>query len=311
MADEAFINEEMMHVQKQYGKLVTESEVSSDGRVVGTFSFEYKGEAKEKNANVEIAQINGKANQKKFIGKKIGDVIELKTKGLFNDDHDLMHALALDHDDAHGFDADVKFTITEISKYELAELNQELFDKLFGEGVIKSVDEFKAEIKKTAEKQFQGQADQKFLNDATDFLIKNTSFELPGEFLKRWLQMTGEKEMTFEEASIEFDRSEKGLRYQLIEGQLAKENNLQVTMEDLRSFAKNLLKVQYAQYGQELLNDEFLDGVADKVLQNQDEVKRLSEQVITQKLMNLYKEKMKYKTKEVTYKEFVEESYKK
>lgn len=311
VADDAFINEEMMHVQKQYGKLVTESEVSADGRVVGAFSFEYKGEAKEKNANVEISQINGKANQKKFIGKKVGDVIELNTKGLFNDDHDLMHALALDHDDAHGFDADVKFTITEISKYELAELNQELFDKLFGEGVIKSVEEFKAEIKKTAENQFQGQADQKFLNDATDFLIKNTSFELPGEFLKRWLQMTGEKEMTFEEASQEFERSEKGLRYQLIEGQLAKENNLQVTMEDLRSFAKNLLKVQYAQYGQELLNDEFLDGVADRVLQNQDEVKRLSEQIITQKLMSLYKEKMKYKTKEVTYKEFVEESYKK
>jgi len=310
-ADKEFIAEEVKHIQKQYGKLVTESEVAEDGRVVGLFHFNYKGEDKEKNTTIEISQLKGKANQKKFIGKKLGDVIELNTKGLFQDDHELMHALSLDHDDAHGFEADVKFTINEISKYELAELNPELFDKLFGEGVVKSEDELKAEIIKTAEKQFQGQADQKFLNDATDFLIKNTSFDLPAEFLKRWLHMTAEKEMTFEEASTEYDRSEKGLRYQLIEGQLAKENNLQVTMDDIRTFAKDLLKVQYAQYGQDLMNDEFLDGVADRVLQNQDEVKRISEQVITQKLMVLFKEKMNFKTKEVTYKEFVEESYKK
>ncbi len=309
-ADEAFIKEEMTHIQKQYGKLITESEVSENGRMIGTLQFEYKGEAKEKTATIEVSQINGKTNKKKFLGKKVGDVISVKTKGLFNDDHDLMHALSLDHEDAHSFDAEVIFTITEISNYELAELNQELFDKFFGEGVVNSVDELKAEIKSTAEKQMQGQADQKFLNDATDYLIKNTKFDLPAEFLKRWLQMTSEKEMSFDEAVVEFERSEKGLRYQLIEGQLAKDNNIQVTFDDLRTFAKNLLKIQYAQYGQDLMNDEFLDGVADRVLQNQDEVKRLSEQVMTQKLMNLYKEKMQYKTKEVTYKEFVEESYK-
>lgn len=310
VVDDEFINDEIAHIQKQYGKLITENEVTENGRMVGTFKFDYKGESQEKTATIELFQIKGKTNQKKFLGKKVGDVISLKTKGLFNDDHDLMHALSLDHDDAHGFDEEVTFTITEISNYELAELNQELFDKFFGEGKINSVDELKAEIKVTAEKQMQGQADQKFLNDATDFLIKNTTFDLPAEFLKRWLQISGEKEMTFEEASGEYEKSEKGLRYQLIEGQLAKENNIQITYDDLRNYAKDLLKAQYAQYGSDIINDEFIDGVADRVLQNQDEVKRLSEQVMTQKLLALYKEKMNYKTKEVTYKEFIEESYK-
>ncbi len=310
VVDDEFINEELQHIQKQYGKLVTEAAVSETGRVIGTFEFEYKGEKKENTATIELEQIKGEANQNKFIGKKVGDVIELKTKDLFVDDHLLMHALQLDHDDAHGFDVEVKFTVTEISNYELAELNQELFDKLFGEGKVESVDALKAEIKTTAERDFSGQAEQKFLNDTTDFLLKNTHFDLPSEFLKRWLQITSDKEVTFEQASEDYNKSEKGLRYQLIESQIAKENNLVVTMDDLRTFTKNLLGIQYAQYGSDLINDEFLDGVANRVLENQDEVKRVSEQVMTSKLIALYKEKMNYNTKEVTYKAFIEESYK-
>lgn len=308
--DDDFINEELQHIQKQYGKLVTEAEVDENGRVIGTFEFEYKGEKKEHSATVEISQIKGKTNQKKFIGKKVGDVIELKTKDLFVDDHILMHALQLDHNDAHDFDVIVKFTITEISKYELAELNQELFDKLFGEGKVTSVDMLKAEIKTTAERDFVGQSEQKFLNDAIEFLLKNTKFDLPSQFLKRWLQMTSDKEISFEQAVQDYDKSEKGLRYQLLESQIAKDYNLVVSMDDLKSYTKKLLGMQYAQYGSDLINDEFLDGVTNRVLQNQDEVKRVSEQVMTQKLLEVFKEKMNYNTKEVTYKEFVEESYK-
>jgi trigger factor len=164
IADKAFIDDEITNIQKQYGKLITQNEVIDEARIVGTFSFEYKGEQQEKNATIELSQIKGKVNQKKFLGKKIGDTIKLKTKGLFNDDHDLMHALSLDHDDAHGFDVPVTFTISEITTTELAELNQELFDKLFGKDKIKSEKELREEIKKSAENQFQNQADQQFLN---------------------------------------------------------------------------------------------------------------------------------------------------
>ena len=261
--------------------------------MVGTFNFEYKDNAQEKNATVEMSQIKGKTNAKKFIGKKVGDSITLKTKGLFNDDHDLMHALGLDHDDAHGFDAEVTFTISEINRSEPANLK-----------------EMKAKIKEGAEMQFKNQSDQKFLNDATDYLLEKYNFDLPADFLTRWLQVSGEKLMTAEEAKAEYERSERGLRYQLIEGYLAKEHKLSVSMEELKDHTKNLLKAQYAQYGQDLMKDEFLDGVIDNIMQNQDEVRRLSEQVMSQKLLDLYKEKMPYKSKKVTYKDFVEETYK-
>ena len=128
VADDEFIDGELLNIRKQHGKLISQTELVEDGRMVGKFSFEYKGEQQEKDATVDLDKLKGKANLKKLIGKKVGDVVELKTKGLFKDDHDLMHALGLDHDDAHGFNVTATFTITEVNKTELAELNQELFD---------------------------------------------------------------------------------------------------------------------------------------------------------------------------------------
>ena len=114
-----------------------------------------------------------------FLGKKVGDLVTVNTKGLFDDDHKLMDYLKVGHDDVHGLEIDVDFKIEEITMSEPAELNQELFDKLFGPGNVSSVDEIKAKIKEDAEKQFATQADQKFLNDVTESLLNNTKFELP------------------------------------------------------------------------------------------------------------------------------------
>jgi len=310
IADKSFIDDEVKNIQKQYGKIVSQTEVIEGGRMVGVFTFDYKDEAQEKNATIDLDQIKGKGNQKKFLGKKVGDIISLKTKGLFNDDHDLMHALGLEHDDAHGFNATVNFKITEVNKTELAELNQELFDKLFGKDKIKTEKELREEIKKSAEKQFQNQADQQFLNASTDYLIEKTKFDLPADFLTKWLQVSGEKQMTEEEAKAEYERSEKGLRYQLIEGKIAKENDLKVAYEDLRSYAAGVVTAQYMQYGMPTPSEEELKPVVDNVLANQEETKRLSEQLMSQKLLDFYKEKLSYKEKEVTYKDFVEETYK-
>ncbi len=310
IADDAFIDDEVSNIRKQYGKLITQAEVVDGARIVGIFSFEYKGEQQEKNATIELSQIKGKTNLKKFLGKKVGDVLSLKTKGLFNEDHDLMHALGLDHDDAHGFDTAVTFTISEITTTEPAELNQELFDKLFGKDKIKTEEELRTEIKKSAENQFQNQADQQFLNAATDYLIESTSFDLPADFLKKWLQIGGEKQLSEEEAAAEYERSEKGLRYQLIEGQIAKENDLKVSYEDLKNYAITLIGQQMAQYGQPIPEEKELHEIADRILANQEETKRMQEQLMSQKLLDFYKEKLSYKTKELTYKDFVAEVYK-
>ena len=153
------------------------------------------------------------------------------------------------------------------------------------------------------------QSDQKLLNDVVDSLIENTKFDLPSGFLQKWIQVSGEKVMTDEEARAEYERSEKGLRYQLIEGKLRAENNLQVSFEELKEHSKGMIKQQMAQFGQTNPSDEELDNIAARIMGNQEEVKRISEQLATNKLLTYFKENAKLKTKEVSYDTFIKEAY--
>jgi trigger factor len=308
VADNELLTKEVENIRKRFGKLVPKETVEEGVNVAGTFVNEER--EINKKSTIALDSIKGKENQQKFLGKKVGDVIELNTKDLFDDDHKLMGALGLSHDEIHGIEIPVTFTIEEINVNELAEINQELFDKIFGADVVKSEEELRAKIKEDAEKQFQTQADQQLLNDVTEYLVENTKFDLPAEFLKKWMVVAGEKPMTPEDASEEYEKSEKGLRYQLIEGKILKDNNLFVTFDELKDFTKGFVRVQLAQYGQLNPEENELDDIVQRVLTNQDEAKRLQDQLVSQKLLNFYKEKMLFKTKDMNYEEFVKEVYK-
>ena len=307
VADDKMLNDQVARIQKQYGKLIAKDTVEDGNDVSGIFANEEKGINNRTTISLDV--FADKKTAKAFIGKKVGDVITLNTKGLFDDDHKLMDYLAVSHDDVHGLDVDVTFTIDEVTTHEPAVLDQELFDKLFGPKVITSVDELKAKIKEDAEKQFEQQADQKFLNDVTEFLVTSTKFDLPAEFLKKWIQTAGENPLSAEEAEVEYSKSENGLRYQLIEGKVVTDNNLQITFEDLKTYTSDVIRKQMAQFGQMNPTDEDIQGIVARVMSNQDEVKRLSQQVMNEKMLNLYKDKVKAKSKEVSYDDFIKAMY--
>ncbi|WP_298549969.1 trigger factor [uncultured Algibacter sp.] len=307
IADDKMIDEQVERIQKQYGKLVSQDTVEKDSEITGTYTNEEK--EIDNKVTLTLDKFKGKSTAKQFVGAKVDDVITLKTKGLFDDEHDLMHALKLSHDDVHGLNIEVNFTISEINSRELADLDQELFDKVFGPEAVTSVTELRTKIKEDAEKQFVQQADQKLLNDVTEHLVENTKFDLPAEFLTKWMQTAGEKEMDEVQAKEEYEKSEKSLRYQLIEGKLIEENNVQVTMDDIKNHAREMIKGQMAQFGQMNPSDKELDDIAARVLGNQDEARRISEQLVSQKLLNVYKEKANLKVKELSYENFVKEVY--
>lgn len=307
VADDQLIDEQVARIQKQFGKLVSKEKIEEGDDVNVTFTNEEAGISNTTTITLDI--FKRKTDIKKFVGKKVNDTLTLGTKGLFDDDHKLMDYLKVAHDNVHGLDVEVTVTINEINTSEKAELNQELFDKLFGEGTVSSEAELRQKIKEDAEQQFTSQTDQKFFNDVTEFLIKNTAFELPATFLKKWIQTVGETPLTAEQAEEEYQKSENGLRYQLIEGKIIAENNLQLTFEGLKEYTTGLIKQQMAQFGQLNPEDADVENIVMRVLGNQDEAKRISEQLMSQNMLQLFKEKVTATTKEVGYQDFIKEMY--
>ncbi|MFD1616497.1 trigger factor [Gelatiniphilus marinus] len=307
VADNKMIDEQIERLQKKYGKLISQDTVEKNSEVTGTFT----NEEKEINNTVTLFldKFKSKSTAKLFVGAKVGDVITLKTKGLYENELDLTRVLNISAEEAKDLDIEVLFTITEVNKRELAELNQELFDKLFGKDEITSEAELKARIKEDAENQFVQQADQKFLNDVTEYLIENTKFDLPAEFLTKWMQAASEEEIDEEKAKEQYEKSEKSLRCQLIEGKIAKEHNIEVSVVDLKNHAQDMIKAQMAQFGQPNPSEKELDDIARRILSNTEEARRISEQLVSQKLLAVYKENANIKVKEVTYEKFVKEVY--
>jgi len=307
-ADEEMIDNQIKTIQRQYGKLVTQEEVKENYTVVGTFHNEEEGIENE--ATFKVEDIEGKTNKKELLGAKVGDQVTLKSNKLFKDDDALARHLGIEKDKVEGLKVDLTFTIKEINEQILAELNQELFDKAFGEGEVTSEKEAKDKIADQSKQTFKQQGDQQFFNDVTELLIEKADMELPAEFLQKWLQTQGEKQLTPEEATEEYTKSEKGIKYQLIEAKIAKDNDIKIEVEDVKQVAKEKIRMQMMQFGQQDFPEDQMDPIIQNLMSNEEQVKQFSEEVMVQKLLELYKDKMEVEEKDVTYKDFVDKIYK-
>ena len=308
VASDTLLDEEVKNIQTRYGKVSPIEEATEQSNVTGTFVNEER--EINKKATFLAKDLKGQENEEKVIGAKVGDVVEFNTKKLFEDDHKLEQILGVSHDEIHDLEITVFFTVEEITKTEPSDLDQELFDKLFSDGSVTSATELREKIKEDAEKQFQQQSDQHVLTAVQEYLIENTKFDLPSDFLKKWLRTAGEKELTTEEAEAEFGKSEKGLRYQLIEGKLMKDNDIKLDYQELVDYAKGFIRQQTAQFGNTNPEEKELDDIAGRILENQEEAQKLQGQLISQKLITFFKENITFKTKEVSYEDFMKEAYK-
>ena len=292
-------------MRNQYGSLETKPEVTIDTEVVTSVTFEEK----TNRATFSVKDLKGKKNQSAFIGKKVGDTVVISTKGLFEETYVLARVLGVAKDQVEKLNAILEFSLEEVNLRTAAALDQAFFDKLFGPDKVNSEEQMKARIKEDSEAQFEQQSDQKLMNDVTEKLIEETKFNLPKAFLIRWMQHGGEKPLTEAEAIEEYERTEKGIRYQLIESKLIAQNDIKIAFEDLKEFTKGYVASQMAQFGRMNPTDEELDSISASIMQNEEEVRRLSGQLIHERILELFKEKAKLKKKKVTFEEFMKEAY--
>ena len=306
-ATDEMINDQVKHYRKQFGKLVAQKNAIDDYEV--TAAIKNEAAEIETTHTFDLGQIKGKANLSAFGNATVGEVIQLKFKNLFKDEATATRILNVSADKLKEIEGEISFDIKEINERVLTEMNQEFFDKIYGPDAVKSEEEMKAKITEGIEKQFEQQSDQKLLNDVTEYLVAKTKFDLPADFLKKWMQNSGEQPLSAKAASEEYERSENGIRYQLIEGKIIADHDLQIKFEELKEFAKQMIVMQMAQYGQAGLPDEELEGIVARVMSNQDEARKLSEQLMSKKLLEFYKTKLSLKKKKLTFDAFVKEAY--
>lgn len=306
-ATDEMINDQVKNYRKQFGKLVAQKNAKDDYEI--TAAIKNEAAEIETTHTFDLGQIKGKANLSAFGKATVGEMIQLKFKNLFKDEATATRILGVSTDKLKEIEGEISFDIKEINERVLAEMNQEFFDKIYGPDAVKSEEEMKAKITEGIEKQFEQQSDQKLLNDVTEYLVAKTKFDLPADFLKKWMQNSGEQPLSAKAASEEYERSEKGIRYQLIEGKIIADHDLQIKFEELKEFAKQMIVMQMAQYGQAGLPDEELEGIVARVMSNQDEARKLSEQLMSKKLLEFYKTKLSLKKKKLTFDAFVKEAY--
>lgn len=306
-ATDEMVNDQVKQYRKQFGKLVGQKNATDDSEITAAI----KNEAAEIDTThtFDLGQIKGKANLSAFGKATVGEVIQLKFKNLFKDQATATRILSISADRLKEIEGEISFDIKAINERVLAEMNQEFFDKIYGPNAVKSELEMKAKITAGMEKQFEQQSDQKLLNDVTEYLVTKTKFDLPADFLKKWMQNSGEQPISAEAASEEYERSEKGIRYQLIEGKIIADYDLKIKYEELKEFAKQTIVAQMSQYGRAGIPNEELEGIVARIMSNKDEARKLSDQLMSKKILEFYKTKLSLKKKKLTFEAFVKESY--
>tara|TARA_B100000963_G_scaffold99454_1_gene85966 strand:- start:5630 stop:6961 length:1332 start_codon:yes stop_codon:yes gene_type:complete len=306
-ASESMINDQINQQRKQFGRLVARKHPLEDFEITAVFKND---EAQIEATNTfDLSLINGKSNISALKKATVGALLNLKYKKLFKDEATASRILNISPDKILEIKGEITIDIKEINERVMAEINQEFFDKIYGPNQVNSEEEMRQKVVEQMEKQFENQSDQKLLNDITEYLVNKTKFDLPDEFLMKWMQNSGEKSLNAEDARKEYERSEKGIRYQLIEGKIIADNDLQIKFEELKDFSKEMISVQMSQYGQAELPDQELEKIVARVMSNKDEARRLSEQLMSKKLLEFFKSTLSLKKKKLTFDKFIKEAY--
>jgi trigger factor len=311
-ADAEMIDRQVSDMTRRYGKLSEPEAAEATDMIIGDVIELENGEIKEggimQNATIALEFVEDKATVKKFVGAGAGDTVDFDIDKVSKGNEDKAKMLGISVDDAANAIGDFRINVKEIKRLQPAELNQELFDKLYEKDAVKTEEEFRAKLAEDLEKGFVNDADKLFRKNLMEKLISKNAFELPDEFLKRWIKSANEKPLGDEELEKEYPQYAQHLREQLIENSLVKTNDIKIEPADLEKFIGDSIKQQYAMYGMNIPEAELANHVS-TLMQKGEERNRYAEALIQQKVVEFAKENVKLDEKEVSYTEFIELMY--
>ena len=310
-ADAKLVDGYCTDIAKRYGKM-SNPEVSVEGDLIfcAISQLDVDGNVMSNGisneATVAMEYIADAKIKKQFVGVKKDDVLKVNVMKAFTNHSDLGSMLNVSHDALHNLTSEeFQFTVKNINQLAPAELTTELFDKVYGEGKVKDIKEFKAKVQAEAEGQFVGESDRMLKNDIVTYFIEKLKLQMPDDFLKRWLVQTSEQPITMEMLATEYDMYAKSLQWQLIENKILENYEVKVTQEDVLNQTKKLIGSQMKQYGQPEGDDAQLTDIATNILKNEEERKKIYDQIFDERTLVVYKENFKLTEKNVTYDEFV------
>lgn len=269
-----------------------------------------QGNTKEGGITVEGAvmlpeYIKVEDQKKLFDGAKLGDIITFNPKKAYPEsDVEISSLLKIQKEDVAGLTADFSYQITEISRYTKAEVNQELFDQVYGKDAVKDEKEFREKIAEALKAQFVTDSDFKFIQDVRKYLVEKVGeLTYPDALLKR-IMLNNNKDKGQEFVDKNYEMSIKELTWHLIKEQLVKANNVKIEEADIKETAKEAARAQFAQYGMNNIPEEYIDNYATDMLKKKEYIDSFVDRSVDRKLTEVLKKVVKLNEKTTTLDEF-------
>jgi trigger factor len=307
--DDETLESRIKNIRRSYGKM-TNPDVSADDDVLYAELTQLSPDGSvfedgiSNTASVRLDQIKDDKIKASLIGLKKGDELVFDINAAFdNDAAKVAGLLKIEEDEAADLKSNFKLTVKNVNRLEEGDLNQEFFDKLFGEGVVTDEAGFRTKITEELEMMMVQDADRKLQDEIYNYSIGKVSFDLPDAFLKRWLKATNEK-LTEEELEGGYNDFAKNLKWTLIENKLMKDNNIDVKYEEVFEFAKGSLDQQFRMYSPQALSDEQLGQYTVQYLQNKENANKVFEQVKALKVFDYIKSVITLDKKEILFSDF-------
>ena len=307
--DDETLAARIKNIRRSYGKM-TNPDVSADDDVLYSELKQLSPDGSvfeggiSNTTSVRLDQIKDEKVKKSLIGLKKEDVLTFDIQKAFdNDAAKVAGLLNIEEDEAADLKSKFQLTVKNVNRLEESDLNQEFFDKLFGVGVVTTEEEFKAKITEEVEAMSAQDAERRLQNDLYNYALNKIQFDLPDEFLKRWLKATNEK-LTDEELDKDYDSFAKNLKWTLIENKIIKENSIEIKYEDVFELAKQRLDAQFRMYSPQPLAEEQLAQYTVQYLQNKENGNKIFEEVKAVKTLDFLKGIVTLDKKQINHDEF-------